>query len=55
MVGEDFRSIAMRNFNQLLVLKVKLKEKNTLIKTYEGDIQVKNFLLSKLEKSIDDN
>ena len=47
MLGEDNRSVAMRNFNNLMVLKVKMKEKLALIKTYESDIEVKNFLLSK--------
>jgi hypothetical protein len=50
MLGEDHRSVAMRNFNNLVVLKVKMKEKLALIKTYESDIEVNNFLLSKQEK-----
>ena len=50
MVGEDIRSVAMRNFNSMTTLKVMLKEKKNIIELQESDIQVKNYVLSRQEK-----
>jgi len=47
MVSEDIRSIAMRNFNNMTGLKVKLKEKKNTIELQESDIELKNYLLSR--------
>lgn len=54
MVGEDIRSIAFRNFNNLTNLRVQLKEKNGIIQYQNNDIESKDEMIKMFEKVIDD-
>ena len=54
MIGEDFRSKAVQTFHQLIQVKMILKEKMSLIKQMQSELESGRVTIKRLEKVIDD-